>query len=175
MITHPESAIPAVKSSGPYQALLQTKLVEVKEMTAVLFKILKDDAVKMLHLICPQIWKTQQWPWNWKRSGFIPIPKKGNVKQCSHYHTIAFISHASKVTLQILQAGALNQEPSTWTKNFQMCKPDLENQRSNCQHPLDHRKRKRIPKNIYFWFLDCAKVFDCVDHNKLWKILKEMK
>ena len=66
--------------------------------------ILKDDAVKVLHSICQQIWKTQQWPQGWKRSIFIPIPKKGNVKECSNYRTITLISHASKVMLKILQA-----------------------------------------------------------------------
>ena len=69
-----------------------------------LFQILKDAAVKVLHSICQQIWKTQQWPQDWKRSVFIPMPKKGNVKECSNYHTIALISHASKVMLKILQA-----------------------------------------------------------------------
>ena len=69
-----------------------------------LFQILKDDAVKVLHSICQQIWKTQQWPQDWKRSIFIPIPKKGNVKECSNYHTIALISHTTKVMLKILQA-----------------------------------------------------------------------
>ena len=69
-----------------------------------LFQILKDDTVKVLHSICQQIWKTQQWPQDWKKSVFIPIPKKGNAKECSNYHTIAFISHASKVILKILQA-----------------------------------------------------------------------
>ena len=69
-----------------------------------LFQILKDDAVKVLHSICLQIWKTQQWPWDWKRSVFIPIPKKGNAKECSNYHTTVLISHASKVMLKILQA-----------------------------------------------------------------------
>ena len=69
-----------------------------------LFQILKDDAVKVLHSICEQIWKTQQWPQDWKRSVFIPIPKKGNAKECLNYHTIALISHASKVMLKILQA-----------------------------------------------------------------------
>ena len=68
-----------------------------------LFQILKDDAVKVLHSICQQIWKTQQWPQDWKRSVFISIPKKGNGKECSNYHTIALISHASKVMLKILQ------------------------------------------------------------------------
>ena len=71
---------------------------------AELFQILKDDAVKVLHSVCQQIWKTQQGPWDWKRSGFIPIPKKGNAKECANYCTIALISHASKVMLKILQA-----------------------------------------------------------------------
>ena len=69
-----------------------------------LFQILKDDAVKVLQSICQQIWKTQQWPQGWKKSVFIPIPKKGNAKECSNYHTIALISHASKVMIKILQA-----------------------------------------------------------------------
>ena len=68
-----------------------------------LFQILKDDAVKALHSICQQVWKTQQWPWDWKRSVFISIPKKSNAKECSHYHTITLISHASKLMLKILQ------------------------------------------------------------------------
>ena len=68
-----------------------------------LFQILKDDAVKVLHSICQQLWKTQQWPWDWKRSVFIPVPKKGNAKECSNYLTIALISHTSKVMLKILQ------------------------------------------------------------------------
>ena len=71
---------------------------------AELFQILKDDAVKVLHSMCQKIWKTQQWPQDWKRLVFIPIPKKGNAKECSDYHMIALISHASKVMLKILQA-----------------------------------------------------------------------
>ena len=85
-----------------------------------LFQILKDDAVKALNSICQQIWKTQQWPQDWKRSVFIPIPKKDNVKQCSNYRTIAHISHTSKVMLKILQA-RLQQYV-----NFQMFKLVLE-------------------------------------------------
>ena len=84
-----------------------------------LFQILKDDSGKVLHSICQQIWKTQQWPQDWKRSVFIPIPKKGNPKECSNYCTTAFISHASKVMLKILQA-RLQQYI-----NFQMFKLDL--------------------------------------------------
>ena len=73
-------------------------------MRVELFQILKDDAVKVLHSICQQIWKTQQWPQDWKRSVFIPVPKKGNTKECLNYCTIALFSHASKVILKILQA-----------------------------------------------------------------------
>ena len=75
---------------------------------AELSQILKDTAMRVLHSICQQIWKTQQWPQDWKRSVFIPIPKKGNAKECSNYHTIALISHASKVMLNILQARLQN-------------------------------------------------------------------
>ena len=87
-----------------------------------LFQILKDDVVKVLHSICQKIWKAQQWPQDWKRSVFIPIPKKGNAKECSNYHIIALISHISKVMLKILQA-RLQQ---SWTMNFQMFKLVLE-------------------------------------------------
>ena len=83
-------------------------------ITGELFQILKDDAVKGLHSICQQIWKTQHWPQDWKRSVFIPISKKGNVKECSKYHTIAFISCASKIMLKIIQARLqqyMNWEP----------------------------------------------------------------
>ena len=91
-----------VKSSGPQKASLRTKLVEVMEFQ--LFQILKYDAVKVLHSMCQQIWKTQQWPQDWKRRVFISIPKKDNAKERSNYHTAALISHASKVMLKILQA-----------------------------------------------------------------------
>ena len=87
-----------------------------------LFQILKDDAVKVLHSICQQICKAQQCPQDWKTSVFIPIPKKGNAKECSNYHTITLISHASKVMLKILQPGFSN----VWTVNFQMFKLVLE-------------------------------------------------
>ena len=73
------------------------------EVPAELFQILKVDAVKVMHSICQEIWKTQQWPQDWKRSVFIPIPKKGNAKECSNYCTIALVSHSSKVMLKILQ------------------------------------------------------------------------
>ena len=91
---------------------------------------------------CQQIWKTQQWLQNWKSSLFIPIPKKGNAKECSDYHTIALTSHASKVMLKILQASTIH-EP--WTSDVQ-AGFRKGGERSNCQHPLDHRKNKRVPE-----------------------------
>ena len=87
-----------------------------------LFKILRDDAVKVLHSICHQIWRMQQWPQDWKRSVFIPIPKKGDAKECSNYHTVALISHASRVCSKFSKAGF----NSMWIENFQMFKLDLE-------------------------------------------------
>ena len=92
-----------------------------------LFQILKDDAVKVLHWICQQIWKTQQWPQDWKRSVSISIPKKVNAKECSNYCTIALISQANKVMLRILQARLVRTRYSSmWTVNFQVFKLDLE-------------------------------------------------
>ena len=119
------------------------------------------------------ICKTQQWSHDWKRSVFISIPKKGNAKECSNYSTTALISHASKVILKILQTRFqqyMNQElpNSSWIQKRKR------NQRLNCQHSLDYRKSKRIPENIYFCFIDYTKASDCEDHNKLWKILKEI-
>ena len=89
------------------------------------FQFLKDDAVKVLHSICQQIWNTRQWPWDWKRSVFILIPKKGNAKKCSNYHTIALISHASKVMLNILQARLqqyMNRELPDVQAGFRKCR-----------------------------------------------------
>jgi len=85
------------------ESITKNKTTGGDGIPADLFKILKDDAVKVLHSTCQQIWKTQQWPQDWKRSVFIPIPKKGYAKECSNYHTIALISHTSKVMLKILQ------------------------------------------------------------------------
>ena len=85
-------------------SITMNKASEGDGIPVELFQSLKDDAMRVLHSICQQIWKTQQWPQDWKRSVFIPIPKKGNAKEYSNYHTIALISHASKVMLKILQA-----------------------------------------------------------------------
>ena len=103
MITHLEPDILECKVKWALGSITKDKGSGGDGIPVELFKILKDDAVKVLHPICQQIWRTQQWPLDWKRSVFIPIPKKGNVKECSNYCTIALISHASKVMLKILQ------------------------------------------------------------------------
>ena len=139
-----------------------------------LFQILKDDAVKVLHSICQQIWKTQQWPQDGKRSVFIPIPKKGNPKESSNYRTVTLISHASKETLKILQA-RLQQYVNCELPDVQAVFRKGKGMRDQIANILwIIKKARELQKNIYFCFIDYAKAFGCVDHNKLWKILKEM-
>ena len=134
-----------------------------------LFQILKDDAVNVWHSICQQIWKTWQWSPDWKRSVFIPIPKKGNAKECSNYRTVALISHASKATLKFLQARL--QQYVNWEL------PDVQagfRKGRGTRGQIAHirwiiEKAGEFPKNICF--TDYSKAFDFVDHKKLWKIL----
>ena len=130
--------------------------------------------MKVLHSICQQIWKTQQWPQVWKKSVFIPIPKKGNAKECSNDHTIAFISHASKVMLKILQARLqqyMNRELLKLQAGFRKGR-GTRDQIANICWIIE--KAREFQRNIYFLLIDYVKAFDCVDHNKLWKILKDM-
>ena len=131
------------------------------------FQILKDDAVKVLHSTCQQTWKIQQWPEDWKRSVFIPISKKGNVKECSNYCTIALISHASKIMLKIIQAMIqqyLNRELPDVQADFRKGRR-IRDQITNIHGIIE--KAREFQKNIYFCFIDYDKAFDCVDHNKL--------
>ena len=128
----------------------------------------------MLHSICQKIWKTQQWSQEWKRSVFIPTPKMTNVKECSNYHTIARISHVSKVMLKIRQARFqqyMNWELLDVQAGFRKGRGSRD-QIVNIHWTTE--KAREIQKNIYLCFIDYAKAFDCVNHNKLWKILKEM-
>ena len=104
MITYLQPDILECEVKWALESITTNKATGGDGIPVELFQILKDDAVKVLHSICQQIWKTQQWPQNWKRSVFIPTPKKGNAKECSNYCTIALISHTSKVMLKILQA-----------------------------------------------------------------------
>ena len=121
VITHLELDILECEVKWSLESITTNKASEGDGIPVELFQILKDDAVKVRHSICQQIWKTQQWPQDWKRSVFIPIPKKDNAKECSNYCTIALISRASKVMLKILQA-KLQQYMN---QKFQMFKPDL--------------------------------------------------
>ena len=119
-----------------------------------LFQVLKDEAVKMLHSICQQIWKTQQWPQDWKRSVFIPIPKKGNAKECSDYCTIAVISHASKVMLKILKA-RLHQYVNCELPNVQAGFRKGRGTRNEISKICwIIKKAREFQKNIYFFFID---------------------
>ena len=104
MITHVEPDILECEVKWALESIAMSKASGGDRIPVALFQILKDDAVNMLHSICQQIWKTQQWPQDWKRSVFIPISKKGNAKECSNYCTIALISHTSELMLKILQA-----------------------------------------------------------------------
>ena len=138
------------------------------------FQILQDDAVKVLHSICQQIWKTRQWPQDWERSVFIPIPKKGNAKECSNYHIIALISHDSKVMLKVLQARLqqyANHELPDVQAGFRKGR-GTRDQIANICWIIE--KAREFQKSIYFCLIDYSKAFDLVDHNKLWKILQEM-
>ena len=122
MITHLEPDILKYKVKWALGSITKNKASGGDGIPVELFQILKDDAVKVPHSVCQQIWKTQQWPQDWKRSVFIPIPKKGNAKECSKYRTIVFISYVSKVMLKVLQARLqqyVNQE-------LQLFKLDLE-------------------------------------------------
>ena len=122
----------------------------------------------------PAIWKTQQWPQDWKRSVLIPARKKCNAKECSSYCTIALILHASKVTLKILQPRLqqyVNQELPDVQAGFRK-RRETRDKIANIHWIIE--KAREFQKNIYFCFVDFAKAFDCVDHNKLWKILQEM-
>ena len=122
----------------------------------------------------PAIWKTQQWPQDWKRSVFIAIPKKGNAKECSNYRTIALMSHASKIMLKSLQARLqqhVNCELPGVQASFRKGR-GTRDQIANIHWIIE--KAKEFQKNIYFCFIDYAKAFDCVDHNKLCKVLKEV-
>ena len=114
-----------------------------------LFQIVKDDSVKVMHSICQQIWKTQQWPQDWKRSVFIPIPKKDNAKECSDYCIIALISHASKVMLEILQA-RLQQNMNHELADFKLVLEKAEEPEIKLPTSTGSWKKQRVPEKHLF-------------------------
>ena len=168
VITHLEPDILECEVKWALESITTNKTSGGDGIPVELFQILKDDAVKVLQSIYQQIWTTQQWPQDWKRSVFIPIPKKGNAKECSNYRTIALILHGSKVMLKILLA-RLQQYMNCELLDVQAGFKRQRNQRSNCQHPLDHRKSKSsrktsisalltMPKPLTVWItISCGK------------------
>ena len=172
VITHLEPDILECKVKWALESMSTNKASGGDGIPVELFQILKDDAVKVLHSICQQIWKTAV-ATGLEKVSFHSKPKKGNAKECSNYHTIALISHASKVMLKLLQARLqqyVNHELPDVQAGFRKGR-GTRDQIADIPWIIE---KARVPENIYFCFVDYAKAFDCVDHNKLWKILKEM-
>ena len=155
-----------MQSKWALGSITMNKASEGDGIPPELFQIPKDDAVKVLHSICQKICKTQQWPQDWKRSVFIPIPKKGNAKECSNYHTIALISHASKVMFKILQARLqqyVNLELPDIQSGFRKGRGTRDQIADIC---CIIKKVREFQKNIYFCFIEYAKAFNCVASQK---------
>ena len=156
MITHLEPDILECGVEWALESVTTNKASGDDGIPGELFQILKDDAVKVLHSICQQIWKARQWPQDWKRSVFIPIPKKGNAKECSNYHTIALISHASKVMLKILQARLqqyMNRELPDAQGGYRKDRGTRDQIANVC---WIIKKAREFQKNIYLCFIDYA-------------------
>ena len=167
VITHLEPDILECEVKWTLESITTNKASGGDGIPVELFQILKDDALKVLHSICQQIWKTQQWPQDWKRSIFIPIPKKGNVKECSNYHTIVLISQASKAMIKFLQARLqqnVNCELPVVQAGFSKGR-GTRDQIANIRWII--KKTREFQKNNYFCFIHYAKAFDCVDQYKL--------
>ena len=167
MITHLEPDILECEVKQALGSITTNKASGGNGTAAELFQILKDDAVKVLHSTCQQIWKTQQWPLDWERSVFIPIPKKGNAKECLNYCTIALISHASKVMLKILQARLqqhVNYELPNVQAGFRKGR-GTRDQIASIRWIIE--KAREFQKNIYLCFIDYAEAFAWVDHSTL--------
>ena len=168
MITHLEPDILECEVRWALESITTNKASGGDGIPVKLFQIQKDDAVKVLHSICQQIWKTQQWPQDWKRSVFIPIPRKGNAKECSYYCTIALISHASKVMLKILQA-RLQQYVNQELTDFKLGLEKAEEPEIKLPTSIGSSKKKEFQKNIYFCFIDSAKAFNTTNCGKFLK------
>ena len=154
VITHLEPDILECEVKWALESITMNKAGGSDGVPVELFQILKDDAVKVLHSICQQIWKTQQWPQDWKRSVFIPIPKRGSAKECSNYCTIALISHASKITFKILQASLqqyVNCELPDVQAGFRKGRGTRDQIANIC---WIIKKAREFQKNIYFYFID---------------------
>ena len=167
MITHLEPDILECKVKWALGSITMNKASGGYGIPVELFQILKDDVMKVLHSIRKQTWKTQQSPQDWKKSVFIPVPKKGNAKECSNYCTIALISHTSKVMLKIHQTRLqqyMNHELPDVQAGFKKGRGTRDQIANICWIT---KKARELQKNIYFFFIDYAKAIDCADHNKL--------
>ena len=167
MITHLEPDILECKVKWALRSITMNKASGGDRIPVELFQILKDDAVKVLHSICQQIWKIQQWLQDWKRLVFILNPKKGNAKESSNYRTTALISHTSKVMLKILHAKLqqyVNHELPDVQAGFRKGRGTRYQIANIC---WINEKAREFQKNIYFSFIDYTKAFDSVNHNKL--------
>ena len=174
VITHLEPAILKCKVTSALGSITMNKASGGDGIPVELFQILKYVVVKVLHSICQQIWKTQQWPQDLKSSVFTSIQKEGNAKECSNYHTMAVISHTGKGMLKIVQVRlhqSMNLEVPDIKSGFRKGS-GTRDQTSNIHWIIE--KAREFQKNIHFCFTDNTKAFVCVDHNKLWNILKEM-
>ena len=162
MITHLEPDNLEREVKWALRSITVNKASGSVAIPAELFQILKDNAVKVLHTICQQIWKSQKWPQDWKRSVFIPTPKKGNAKECSNYHTIALISHASKVMFKILQGRLqqyVNHELPDVQAGFRKGRGSRD-QIANIIWIIE--KARQFQKNIYFCFIElCQSLWLC--------------
>ena len=165
MVTHLEPDILECEVKWALRNITTNKASGGDGIPVELLQILTDDAVTVLHSICQHIWKTQQWPQDWKRSVFIPIPKKGNAKECSNYCTIALISHTSNVRLKILQARLqqyMNHELPDVQAGFRKGRGTRDQIANMC---WIMKKARDFQKNIYFSSIDYAKAFDCTENS----------
>ena len=173
VVTHLEPDILEYEVKWAWNSITMNKASGGDRIPVEKFQILKDDAVEVLHSVSQQIWKTWPWSQDWKRPAFISVPKNGNAKECSNYHTIAHISHTRKVMLKILQ-----------DRLQQYVKHELPDVQAGFRKGRGTRdqiadilwiieKARAFQKKVYFCFIDYTKAFDCVDHKKMWKILQE--
>ena len=173
VITHLEPDILECEVKWALESITTNKASGGDGIPVEIFQILEDAAVKVLHSICQQIWKTQQWPQEGKRS--VLIPKGRQCQRMLNLHTIALISHTRKVMLKIIQARLqqyVNHELPDVQAGFRKGR-GTRDQIANIRWIMEKQESSR--KNLYFCLIDYAKAFDCVDHNKLWKILQEMR
>ena len=168
MITHLEADILECEVKWALESITTNKPSGGDRIPVELFQILKEEAVKVLHSICQQIWKTQQWPQDWKRSVFTPVPKKGNAKECSNYHSIALASHASKVMLKILQARLqqyVNRELPDVQAGFRKGRGTRDQIAGSSKKQENSRKTSisallTMPKSLTVWItINCGKFF----------------